>query len=60
MLKKDKSALSEKEQEELRIIYVGMTRPRKVLQLAVPADDVNLWTHKFNILKPTVQRTANE
>lgn len=51
MLKKDKTALSEKEQEELRIIYVGMTRPRKMLQLAVPTDDVDLWTSKFNVLK---------
>ncbi|WP_223605516.1 ATP-dependent helicase [Chryseobacterium sp. OSA05B] len=49
MLKKDKSALSEKEQEELRIIYVGMTRPRKILQLAVPTDDVDHWTSKFNV-----------
>lgn len=60
MLKKNKSALNEKEQEEMRIVYVGMTRPRKILQLAVPADDVNLWASKFNVLKSETQATTNE
>jgi len=34
----------EGEHEELRNIYVGITRPRKVLILAVPNDDVHTWT----------------
>jgi hypothetical protein len=32
------------EHEELRNIYVGITRPRKVLILAVPNPDVDAWT----------------
>jgi len=35
------------ENEELRTIYVGITRPRKVLVLAVPKEDVNVWKRKF-------------
>lgn len=60
MLKKEKSAMSEKEQEEMRIVYVGMTRPRKILQLAVPADDVSIWTSKFNVVKYEIQPTSDE
>jgi len=60
MLNKDKSALSEKEQEELRIIYVGMTRPRKILQLAVPEDDVSLWNSKFNTSQSEIQTPTRE
>lgn len=32
------------EEEELRNVYVGLTRPRKVLLLAVPSEDVEAWT----------------
>ncbi|MDP2883760.1 MAG: ATP-dependent helicase [Ignavibacteria bacterium] len=35
--------------EELRIAYVGMTRPRKILMLAVPSDESKTaWEHKLN------------
>jgi hypothetical protein len=34
----------EGEHEELRNIYVGITRPRKVLFLAVPTEDLAKWT----------------
>ncbi|MDP3148899.1 MAG: ATP-dependent helicase [Ignavibacteria bacterium] len=35
--------------EELRIVYVGMTRPRKVLMLAVPNEESRIaWTNKLN------------
>lgn len=36
---------STKDEEELRIVYVGMTRPRKILKVAVPDDDVDIWNH---------------
>ncbi|MCK4646977.1 MAG: ATP-dependent helicase [Candidatus Aminicenantes bacterium] len=38
-----------KDYEELRIIYVGMTRPCRVLVLVVPSQSVNIWKTKFNI-----------
>jgi len=40
--------------EELRIAYVGMTRPRKVLMLAVPDDESKAaWENKLNTLIPS-------
>ena len=37
------------EHEELRIAYVGMTRPRKVLMVAVPTDECKVaWDNKLN------------
>ena len=33
--------------EELRIVYVGVTRPRKLLVLAVPDNDKQSWETKF-------------
>lgn len=41
----------EGEHEELRNIYVGITRPRKVLILAVPNDDAGVWM-KFMTHRP--------
>lgn len=35
------------EEEELRNVYVGITRPRKILMLAVPNDDVATWSAKL-------------
>ena len=41
--------LNEKEKEELRITYVGMTRPRKVLVFAVSNEDSRVaWENKLN------------
>jgi len=38
------NSLSEKEKEELRIVYVGITRPKKVLILGVPDEiSFNAW-----------------
>ncbi|MGY6545163.1 MAG: UvrD-helicase domain-containing protein [Cyclobacteriaceae bacterium] len=48
MLSRDFDTLKPAYQEELRIVYVGMTRPRKVLMLAVPEDDVDEWKKKLN------------
>lgn len=41
--------ISISESEELRIVYVGMTRPRKILVIAVP-DEANriTWNNKLN------------
>lgn len=35
------------ESEELRIIYVAITRPRKVLIVVVPKRDKKVWERKF-------------
>jgi ATP-dependent exoDNAse (exonuclease V) beta subunit len=36
------------ESEELRIVYVGLTRPRKILVLAVPDEEnQNAWESKL-------------
>ncbi|MGV3600736.1 MAG: 3'-5' exonuclease, partial [Dyadobacter fermentans] len=35
------------EEEELRAVYVGLTRPTKILMLAVPREDVTHWTAKL-------------
>lgn len=35
------------EHEELRVLYVAMTRPRKFLVLLVPNDNLANWEHKF-------------
>jgi len=34
--------------EELRIVYVAITRPRKILVIAVPKKDKPYWENKFN------------
>jgi len=34
--------------EELRTLYVAITRPRKILMLAVPIEDYNMWRSFFN------------
>lgn len=42
-------ALSEFQREELRNIYVAITRPRKILMLAVPETDEVIWKEKFGL-----------
>lgn len=44
-------------QEELRIVYVALTRPRKVLNIGVPVVDLELWEDKLNLSKKPVQLT---
>ena len=34
-------------QEQMRIVYVACTRPKKLLWIAVPAEDVGVWTKKL-------------
>ncbi|MCE7061935.1 UvrD-helicase domain-containing protein [Dyadobacter sp. CY343] len=36
------------EEEELRTVYVGLTRPTKILMLAVPKEDVGQWIVKLS------------
>ncbi|WFO16600.1 hypothetical protein M601_001945 [Cellulophaga baltica 4] len=43
----DFEALPENCKEELRIVYVGITRPRKILNMAVPDSDVEVWEKKM-------------
>ncbi len=39
--------LTPEEEEELRIIYVAMSRPRKILMLATPEADIRAWNNIF-------------
>ncbi|WP_296789791.1 hypothetical protein [uncultured Methanobrevibacter sp.] len=34
--------------EELRIVYVALSRPKKLLYLAVPENDYDLWKSLFS------------
>lgn len=43
----DFNALPDNCKEELRIVYVGITRPRKILVMAVPDSDVKVWKEKM-------------
>lgn len=47
MLKVNLNTLNPTNQEEMRIVYVGITRPRKILMLAVPEEDVIEWKKKL-------------
>lgn len=47
MLDKDINEIKPEYQEELRIVYVGISRPRKILLLCVPDEDVPHWEKKF-------------
>jgi DNA helicase II / ATP-dependent DNA helicase PcrA len=48
--------------EELRNVYVGITRPKKVLVLAVPSNDKEVWDNYFSdkVLPEEVQTTLFE
>lgn len=35
--------------EELRIVYVACTRPKKLLWIAVPSDDIDCWKDKLSL-----------
>lgn len=47
MINKKISDIKSEYQEELRIVYVAMSRPRKILMVAVPEEDINIWKEKF-------------
>ena len=38
-----------KDEEEIRIIYVACSRPKKLLWLAVPAEDIDCWSQKIGL-----------
>lgn len=48
MLNKNLKDIKPEYQEEMRIVYVGISRPRKILLLAVPEEDVQQWKDKFS------------
>ena len=50
LFKKSEHALSPKEKEELRVVYVAMTRPRKILVIAVPNGKKVHWDRKLGLL----------
>lgn len=50
----EKSTLEPKYLEEIRIVYVGISRPRKILVMAVPNSDVVLWKTKMATLKTII------
>jgi superfamily I DNA/RNA helicase len=41
--------LSSENKEQMRIVYVACSRPRKLLWLAVPNDDVEIWRNYLKI-----------
>jgi len=41
--------LESKKQEELRIVYVAITRPRKILNIGVPQADYEIWQKKLQL-----------
>lgn len=42
--------------EELRIVYVAFTRPKKILWIAVPHDNIGCWENKLAIKKGKVEK----
>jgi superfamily I DNA/RNA helicase len=49
MINRDVSELKPEYQEELRIVYVAISRPRKILMIGVPEEDVDQWKMKFKL-----------
>lgn len=47
LLPQEYTALSAEGQEQMRIVYVACTRPKKILWLAVPEEDRLLWENKL-------------
>lgn len=47
LLPKEYNCLSNKDKEQMRIVYVACSRPRKILWLAIPMDDVADWSTFF-------------
>lgn len=47
LLPQEYSTLTAEGQEQMRIVYVACTRPKKLLWIAVPNEDVGVWTNKL-------------
>ncbi len=50
---KDGYLLSDEKMEAMRIVYVAITRPRKILMLAVPKKDIDFWKNYFKSTIPS-------
>jgi len=49
LLEKEYGKLTSGQKEEVRNVYVAITRPRKILNIAVPKKDIALWEAKLKI-----------
>ncbi|OPY50890.1 MAG: DNA-dependent helicase II [Methanosaeta sp. PtaU1.Bin060] len=38
-------------EEEMRVVYVAITRPRRILVIATPYTDLKMWENKFQVQK---------
>ena len=47
LLPQEHNAMAPEGQEQMRIVYVACTRPKKLLWIAVPTEDVGVWTAKL-------------
>jgi len=45
----NKETLSSSDSEQMRIVYVALSRPRKLLWLVVPTDDVECWNEYLGL-----------
>jgi len=49
IFKKTDDERKDEEREEMRIVYVGLTRARKILVIAVPIGNKDIWRKKLNL-----------
>jgi len=49
IFKKTDDERKDEEREEMRIVYVGLTRARKILVIAVPNGNKNIWCEKLKL-----------
>jgi len=47
LLRQEYNNLTSEGKEQMRIVYVACTRPKKLLWIAVPNEDVNIWRNKL-------------
>lgn len=51
LLDKEFNSLNSENKEQIKVVYVACSRPRKILWLAVPEEDVDRWSRKLNFVK---------
>lgn len=51
LILKNNLGKNELQDEELRTVYVGITRPKKLLMVGIPNEDKEVWSELFNIDK---------
>ena len=49
LMKKQSSALNKRQKEEMRLVYVACSRPKRLLWVAVPNEDQETWNHYFGL-----------